>query len=203
MTKMMNKTYWEDRYHNKEDFWNAKSITTPIQTYIDQLTDKSMQILVPGLGHGHELVYLHKQGFTQSIGLDFTTVAFEQTIQDYPSLSIDKVVAEDFFLHQGCYDLILEQTFFCSLPIEQRKDYVQKTHELLQPEGKLVGLLFDTVFDKQTPPYGGSKEEYLTLFEPYFTIEVMERAFNSIKPRQDRELFIILKKKHGTKNHFK
>lgn len=202
MTKMMNKTYWEDRYRNKEDFWNAKSITTPIQAYIDQLTDKSIQILVPGVGHGHELVYLHNQGFTRSIGLDFTTLAFEQTIQAEPNLSKDDVVVEDFFKHQGTYDLILEQTFFCSLPVEQRKDYVQKMHELLQPEGKLVGLLFDTVFDKQTPPYGGSKEEYLALFEPYFTIEVMERAFNSIKPRQDRELFIILKKKTWHKKSF-
>lgn len=202
MTKMLNKSYWEDRYQNKEDFWNAKSITTPLKAYIDQLEDKSIQVLVPGVGHGHELVYLHKQGFTESVGVDFTTIAFEQTIENEPSISKDAVVIADFFQHQGKYDLILEQTFFCSLPVVKRKDYVQKMHELLQPEGKLVGLLFDTTFEHDTPPYGGDKDEYLALFEPYFTIEVMERAFNSIKPRQDRELFIILKKKIWHKKSF-
>ena len=202
MTKMLNKSYWEDRYQNKEDFWNAKSITTPLKEYIDQLEDKSIHILVPGVGHGHELVYLHKQGFNKSVGVDFTTMAFEQTIENEPSITKDVVVLADFFQHQGKYDLILEQTFFCSLPIEKRKDYVQKMYELLQPEGKLVGLLFDTTFEHDTPPYGGNKEEYLALFEPYFTIEVMERAFNSIKPRQNRELFIILKKKIWHKKSF-
>ncbi len=191
----MNKTYWEDRYRNKEDFWNAKSITTPIKAYVDQLKDKTIQILIPGVGHGHELVYLQQQGFKQSKGLDLTTIAFEQTIEKEKEISVDQVVVEDFFQHQGVYDLILEQTFFCSLPIEKRQDYVMKIHELLRPKGKLVGVLFDVVFEQQQPPYGGSKEEYLALFEPYFTVEVMERAVNSIKPRQDRELFIILKKK--------
>ncbi|WP_410881104.1 methyltransferase domain-containing protein [Myroides sp. DW712] len=198
-----NKDYWEDRYAKKEDFWNSKAITTPLKAYIDQVKDKTLYVLVPGVGHGHELVYLVQQGFSQSKGLDFTTMAFEETLKSEPSLSIDHVIVGDFFTHEGTYDLIIEQTFFCSLPLDKRKDYVQKMHELLRPEGKLVGLLFDTVFDTATPPFGGSKAEYKALFEPYFTIEVMERAYNSIKPRQDRELFIILKKKHGTKNHFK
>lgn len=197
-----NKSYWEDRYAQKEDFWNAKTITTPLKAYIDQLNDKTLRVLVPGVGHGHELVYLQQQGFTQSKGLDLTTIAFEETMKHEPSVSKDQVIVSDFFAHEGTYDLIIEQTFFCSLPIAKRKDYVQKMHGLLRPEGKLVGLLFDTDFDKPYPPFGGTKDEYLALFEPYFTIEVMERAFNSIKPRQDRELFIILKKKTWHKKLF-
>jgi len=195
MTTIWNKTYWEDRYTKKEDFWNAKTITTPLKTYIDQLEDKTLRVLIPGVGHGHELVYLHQKGFTQSKGLDFTTLAFEETMKSESSVSKDHIIVSDFFAHEGTYDLIIEQTFFCSLPIAKRKDYAQKMYALLRTEGKLVGLLFDTTFEKNTPPFGGNKEEYLKLFEPYFTIEVMERAYNSIKPRQDRELFIILKKK--------
>ncbi len=195
MTKILNKNYWEDRYTKQEDTWNAKAITTPLKEYIDQLTTLNAQILVPGLGHGHELLYLHRRGFCHSIGLDFTTVAFEETAKEQADFPVDHVVVGDFFEHKGTYDLILEQTFFCSLPIEKRKAYVEQMHALLQPHGKLVGVLFDTVFAQDEPPFGGNEQEYRQLFEPYFTIEVMERAYNSIKPRQNRELFIILKKK--------
>lgn len=191
----MTKEYWEDRYLNQQVSWDAKSITTPLRAYIDQLTDKEVRILVPGLGHGYELLYLHKRGFKNSVGLDFTAVAFEETCKKELDSPRDKVILGDFFQHEGNYDLILEQTFFCSIPVEQRIDYVKKMHDLLRPKGKLVGLLFDAAFESHTPPFGGNKETYLALFEPYFTIEVMDRAFNSIKPRQDRELFIILKKK--------
>lgn len=130
-----------------------------------------------------------------SFGLDYTAVAFEETTKEHNDFPIERVIIGDFFKHEGSYDLIIEQTFFCSLPVEQRKAYVEKMHSLLQPNGKLVGLLFDTFFEEDTPPYGGDREEYVALFEPYFAIEVMDRSFNSIKPRQNRELFIILKKK--------
>ena len=202
MTKMLNKNYWEDRYLKQEAGWNAKSITTPLKAYIDQLNAQDIRILVPGLGHGHELLYLHRKGFQYSVGLDFTDVALKETAKEHRDFPVNKVILGDFFDHKGTYDLILEQTFFCSLPVEKREAYVRKMYELLQPQGKLVGLLFDTVFEHSAPPYGGNKAEYLALFEPYFTVEVMERAFNSIKPRQNRELFIILKKKTWHKKLF-
>ncbi|MGG5508149.1 MULTISPECIES: methyltransferase domain-containing protein [unclassified Myroides] len=195
MTKILNKKYWEDRYNKQEATWNAKAITTPLKAYIDQLTMLDAHILVPGLGHGHELLYLHRQGFSQSVGLDFTAVAFEETAKVHADFPVNHVVIGDFFEHRGRYDLILEQTFFCSLPVDKRKAYVKQMHALLQPHGKLVGVLFDAVFEQDTPPFGGNEQTYRQLFEPYFTIEVMERAYNSIKPRQNRELFIILKKK--------
>jgi len=195
MKKMLNKTYWEDQYINQAAFWNAKSITTPLKDYINQLEDKSLRVLVPGLGHGHELIYLHKKGFVHSIGLDFTSIAFNETLQVERDFPPNKLVLEDFFQHEGIYDLILEQTFFCSLPLERREAYVEKMHSLLSAKGKLVGVLFDTTFEQEAPPFGGDKETYFALFSPYFDIEVMERAVNSIKPRQNRELFIILKKK--------
>ncbi|MGG5601206.1 methyltransferase [Myroides sp. DF42-4-2] len=195
MTKELNKAYWEDRYRNQEAKWNAKSITTPLQAYIDQLTQTERSILVPGVGHGHELLYLHRKGFTSSVGIDLTAIAMEETAKEHADFPVDHVIIGDFFAHEGQYDLILEQTFFCSLPMEKREDYVKKMYELLRPNGKLVGVLFDAFFEQLGPPFGGDRETYKALFEPYFTLEVMEPAFNSIKPRQDRELFIILKKK--------
>ena len=66
--------------------------------------------------------------------------------------------------------------------------------ELLKPKGKLVGLLFNKDF-QNGPPFGGNKTEYLTYFSPYFNSIYMENAYNSIKPRQDSEFFIMIQNK--------
>ena len=66
---------------------------------------------------------------------------------------------------------------------------------LLKTNGKLVGLLFNIPLFKDYPPFGGNKKEYLELFTNDFRIKTMENAYNSITPRKDNELFIILEKK--------
>jgi hypothetical protein len=93
------------------------------------------------------------------------------------------------------FDLILEQTFFCAIPPSMRVDYVSKMNDVLHSKGKIAGLLFDFPLTEEGPPYGGSKEEYLALFSEKFTIKTIERAHNSIKPRQNKELFFIFEKK--------
>ncbi|MEK6452332.1 MULTISPECIES: methyltransferase domain-containing protein [unclassified Myroides] len=196
MTKPLNKDYWEGRYIENNAKWSVGAITTPLKEYIDQLPNKDIKILVPGLGHGHELLYLHRLGFTNIVGLDLTDIAMRETcdaVSDFPK---DKVVLGDFFEHNGQYDLIIEQTFFCSLPKTLRKKYVDKMYDLLLPGGKLVGVLFDCEFKNDEPPFGGSKEEYTTLLSEKLNINLIETAYNSIKPRAGRELFFITIKQH-------
>ena len=100
------------------------------------------------------------------------------------------MVLGNFFDLTGSYDLIIEQTFFCALNPSMRKQYAAKVHELLKPEGKLVGVLFNTDFAHDGPPFGGSRKEYIQIFSPYFNLDIIEDAHNSIKPRQGNELFI-------------
>jgi hypothetical protein len=90
--------------------------------------------------------------------------------------------------------LVIEQTFFCALDPSLRRAYAEKMHEILNPGGRLVGLLFDDPLFSDHPPFGGSKQVYLPYFEDLFEIEVMEKAYNSIAPRAGRELFISLRK---------
>ncbi|MHC5354932.1 class I SAM-dependent methyltransferase [Myroides sp. LJL115] len=187
--------YWQNRYEQNNSPWNAQKVTTPIKEYIDQLSDQSIRILIPGVGHGHELHYLYKRGFNHIKGLDLTGIAAQSTFEVHKDFPIDKVVIGDFFTHKGKYDLILEQTFFCAIPREQRIQYVEKMKELLTENGKLVGVLFDTEFDQQSPPFGGGYQEYFDLFNSKMNIKTMERAYNSIPPRANRELFIIIENK--------
>ena len=88
-----------------------------------------------------------------------------------PSIPKNHLIQTDFFQWNETYDLILEQTFFCALDPNLRVAYAQKMASMLRPNGKLVGLFFDTDFANDFPPFGGNKEEYLSYFTPYFDIQ--------------------------------
>jgi len=68
----LDKEYWTERYNQNNIPWDAGVITTPIKEYIDQLTNKDLKILIPGLGNGHELNYLYTNGFKNVYGLDIS-----------------------------------------------------------------------------------------------------------------------------------
>lgn len=58
MINQLNKSYWENRYTNNLIGWNIGYISTPLKTYIDQIKDKSLKILIPGAGNSYEAEYL-------------------------------------------------------------------------------------------------------------------------------------------------
>lgn len=192
------KKYWSQRYKEANTGWDIGAPSTPIKTYIDQLEDKDAKILIPGAGNAYEAEYLWKQGFKNVYILDISELPLQAFKERNPDFPIEQLICEDFFTHDNTYNLIIEQTFFCSFPPfpEKRKAYATHMAKLLQPKGKLVGLwfCFPLTDDLINPPFGGSKEEYMDYFEPYFTVKTLEKAHNSIPPRASRELFGIFEK---------
>lgn len=186
---------WTLRYHNGETGWDIGQPSTPLKEYIETLSDKGLRILIPGGGNGYEAELLLEKGFKNTVLLDWSQApldAFAARNVDFPH---NQLVCGDFFLHNGEYDLIIEQTFFCAIDPKLRADYAKKVHELLTPGGKLVGVLFNITFAKEGPPFGGSEAEYLEYFEPYFHIRRFEPCTNSITPRAGSELWIELERK--------
>ncbi len=186
--------YWEERYQKGETSWDIGSISTPLKEYIDQLTDKNIKILIPGAGNGYEFDYLIKKGFKNVFVVDIAASPLKNIAQRNPEFA-SNIMHTDFFALNDSFDLIIEQTFFCAIPPNMRSNYAKKMHEILQPKGKIVGLLFDFPLTADGPPFGGSAEEYLALFSNNFSLKTLEKAYNSIKPRQNRELFFIFEVK--------
>ncbi|MBC9796932.1 methyltransferase domain-containing protein [Sinomicrobium weinanense] len=187
--------FWEHKYNSSNTFWDIGHISTPLKTYIDQLENRALKILVPGAGNSYEAEYLFRKGFKHVYVLDFARpplLNFKKRVPDFPDAQL---LHQDFFTLSMSFDLILEQAFFCALPPKSRPEYARKMQQLLSPAGKLAGLLFDFPLSDEGPPFGGSKEEYLEHFSPHFDILTMERCYNSIKPRSGRELFFILRPK--------
>ena len=187
--------YWQDRWADANTPWDMGHASPALVEYAAQLPRRDLRILIPGAGSGHEAVWLRSEGFTEVTILDIAEGALEQLQDKAPDFPKEHLVHGDFFSHEGEYDVILEQTFFCALSPDLRPAYVTQMHRLLADGGTLAGLLFD--FEKEDgPPFGGSEEEYRSRFEPLFEVRTMERAYNSIPPRQGSELFFILKKKN-------
>ena len=190
--------FWTKRYKEERTGWDIGYPSTPIKTYIDQLENKEIKILIPGAGNAYEAEYLFQQDFYNIYVMDISMIPLDEFAKRNPKFPNENLIHENFFEHQGQYDLILEQTFFCSFPPlkSNRKAYVKKMHELLKPNGKLVGIWFDIPLtgDLVKRPFGGDKEEYFGYFQPWFEVQVLERCYNSIEAREGSELFCIYKK---------
>jgi len=191
----LNKAFWDNKYTNEKLGWDIGYISTPLKGYIDQLADKNLKILIPGAGNGYEVEYLFNRGFTNIHVVDIARQPLVNLKNRIPLFPEDQLIHLNFFeLRESNFDLILEQTFFCALDPGLREAYAIKMNDLLRENGKLSGLLFDFPLTGKGPPFGGNINEYKKLFIGHFKIKTLERAYNSIKPRNGNELFFIFEK---------
>ncbi|MCH7401773.1 TPMT family class I SAM-dependent methyltransferase [Belliella kenyensis] len=194
MNLSLDQDYWSARYKENQTGWDLGEASTPIKQFLDQVTDKNIKILIPGAGNAYEAAYAYNMGFKNVYVLDFALLPLDNFKRTYPNFPMNQLYCEDFFDHEGSYDLIIEQTFFCALNPSLRSMYAEKMAKLLKDGGVLAGVLFNKNFTHVGPPFGGSKDEYIGYFEPFFDIQIMESCYNSILPRQESELFIKLVK---------
>lgn len=192
----LNKEFWVSRYRTNNIDWDTGAITTPLKSYIDQLTKLESKILIPGAGNSYEAEYLHNKGFKNVYVIDLVAEPLENLLKRVPSFPKEHLIQGNFFELNDSFDLVVEQTFFCALNPKLRKNYVNKMYDLLNPKGKIAGLLFQFDLTKEGPPFGGSKKEYIDIFSNKFNLKTLETAHNSIKPRAKKELFIIFEKKY-------
>ncbi len=189
----LDQTYWENQYLANATGWDLGQVSPPIASYIDTIETKNAKILIPGCGNTYEAEYLLEKGFTNITVIDIAPTLVENLNFKFIENQNVSVILGDFFEHQGTYDYIIEQTFFCAIPPTMRQKYVWKMHQLLTNNGKLVGLLFNRGFDV-SPPFGGNLTEYKSLFQESFEFIEFETAKNSFVTRNNTELFIEFKK---------
>jgi len=192
---LLDKYYWEARYLNNTTGWDLGHISRPIKEYVDQLKNKDLKILIPGAGNSYEAEYLMGRGFKNITVIDIVKEPLKNLESRITKNNSITLIQEDFFNHTGSYDIIIEQTFFCALELRFRESYFKKASQLLNREGLLIGILFNFSQTRTTPPFGGSKNEYLRLSRPYFNILKMEECYNSEPSRQGKELFLKIIKK--------
>jgi thiopurine S-methyltransferase len=196
--KIKTEEKWEERYRLGDTGWDMGIVSPPLKAYFDQLDGINHEILFPGAGNAYEAEYLFKRGFNNIYIADIAATPLQNFANRVPEFPEHQILHTDFFNIKKQFDLIVEQTFFCALNPDLRMSYAEKIHELLKPNGRLVGLLFDFKLSENGPPFGGSHQEYLNYFDNKFNIHKLERCYNSHPKRLEKELFINFEKQEQT-----
>ena len=189
----MNKAYWSSRYKKQQTGWDIGEASRPLIHLFEKIENKNLKVLIPGCGNAYEADYLYHIGFRNVFIMDIALEPLNEFRQRNKTFPRQHILHEDFFKHQGQYDLIVEQTFFCAISPELRQSYVEKCFELLKDGGRLIGVLFDREFEGG-PPFGGNKNEYLRLFKNHFKEVLIQNCYHSIKPRAGSEIIITCDK---------
>ena len=188
--------YWDAQWKSNTIGWDLGVPAPPLVAFIGTIENKEAKILIPGCGNAYEAEYLVSKGFKNITLIDISETACAILKVKFLNQSAVRVLCEDFFKLEDKFDVIIEQTFFCALPLIIRQRYVWKMHSLLNDHGILAGLLFNRQFDV-SPPFGGSLEEYEKLFQTAFHIDQLSTANNSVTPRANTELFFSFVKNNS------
>jgi SAM-dependent methyltransferase len=188
---------WQRHYEENDLGWDLGQVAPPFVKLWQEEKLPLGKVLVPGCGRGHEVVFMAENGF------DVTAIDFSSGAVTYLKNALKKrnlegrILHQDFFSldesHEGVYDLVLEQTFFCAISPKQRRDYVLNVSRILKPGGILVGLFYHT--DEQGgPPYNTTREDIEMHFSKKFEIQELDKTSLSAEQRKDKEWLGILKK---------
>lgn len=191
----LDKNFWTERYIEGTTQWDIGYPSTPLKEFIDSISNNELRILVPGAGNAYEAEYLWNKGFKNVFVLDISAQPLENFKIRNLTFPDDQMLLMDFFDLNQKFDLVLEQTFFCAIDPLLRQKYAEHMSKVVKQGGKLAGLLFNKHFENPGPPFGGTKEEYIPYFEPFFTIVKMDICANSIPKRLGSELWMELVRK--------
>ena len=100
MNDFLSPEFWSKRYQENQTGWDLKQVSPPIKEYVDQLTDKELQILIPGCGLGYEGEHLFKKGFTNVHLLDFSEEPILEFQKRNPIFPTTQLHTGDFFTHK-------------------------------------------------------------------------------------------------------
>ena len=198
MNEVNHSQFWEDIYLENDTGWDLKGVTP----FFDSISNELIQgkVCILGCGRGYDAIMFAEKGF------DVTAVDFAPTpISELNKLAIQKsviitTVQDDIFSlvekFPDTFDYVIEQTCFCAIDPNRRKEYETLVRTILKPGGKLVGLWFplDKSQEEGGPPFGTTIYEVKSIFNSGWKIEKENFPSQSVESRKGREKLIIFKK---------
>ena len=167
---------WEEIYQKGEVFWNKGEASPPMKQYLERHPVRG-RALVPGCGHGHEVVLAVEHGL-DAIGLDIAPTGVAEARALYPKLA-ERFVVGDLFNPpaelRGAFDVVLEHTCLSGLHPSLRADYRRGIDLTLKRGGLLIGVWFiepDLDPGDEGPPFPLSVPDLTALFaQDYEVVE--------------------------------
>jgi len=194
----MNDTDWDEHYQRGDVFWDKGAPAPALKQYLGRHTIRG-RALVPGCGRGHEVALAVEHGL-DAIGLDIAPTGLAEARELYPQFA-ERFRLGNFFDPpaelRGAFDIVLEHTCLCALPLTMRPDYRRAVDLALRRGGLLIGIWFiNPALDpgEEGPPFGISVAELTALFGDGYEIVddyVPDVAFPN---RENRERLRVLRR---------
>ena len=189
--------YWQSIYEEGEIGWD-KGVPAPpfVRVLKERPFSEGSRVLVPGCGLGHEVLFLAGLGY-QVTAVDFAEGAIsglKSRIGNLPATALRRDIFSLADDHQGAFDVVLEHTCFCAIPMEMRPRYAETMHAVLADGGRLVGLFYETDAP-EGPPFKTTQEDIDQHFSKFFEIVSLERPDDSFEGRLGKEWLVEMKKR--------
>lgn len=131
---------------------------------------------MPGCGRGYEVCALAVSGlYSKVVGLDLAPSGVEAARGHAATVggaAVDRVewVCGNFFEYDGGpgFQLVVDYTFLCALPVDMRTDWAKKMAELVEVGGVLLTLIFPLL--KIPEVAAASGPPFLVDFEMFETV---------------------------------
>ena len=191
--------FWNGRYLEKNTGWDLGKVAPPFVHLVESraLVPYS-SILIPGAGRGWEALYLAELGFAVTC-VDFApeAVAEGRALAERHGVRVSYVEEDLFRLspeHYGRFDYLLEQTCFCAIDPDRRREYREMAARMVRPGGELVGLFY--VHGREGgPPWTTTSEEVRDLFSPHFDFIEFAVTPHSVESRKGEEILARLRRR--------
>lgn len=189
--------YWQAVYEEGNPGWDKGAPAPPLQRVLEDLAlPAGLAALVPGCGFGHEALMLARLGY-EVTAVDFAPAAIADLRARAGNLPVKAIEADLFGLagdFGGAFDLVVEHTCFCAIPVEMRGEYAQVMARVLRPAGQFVGLFYET--DRESgPPFRTTGDDVQRHFSPLFEILHLSRPPDSFAGREDKEWLALMRKR--------
>jgi SAM-dependent methyltransferase len=189
---------WDERYRRGDIQWDKGVPSLPMRQYLER-RPVSGRALVPGCGHGHEVLLAVEHGL-DAIGLDIAPTAVMEARALYPKLA-ERFVVGDLFdpavAMRGAFDVVLEHTCMSGLPPALRADYRRGIDLTLRPGGLLIGVWFinpNLGPGEQGPPFPFSVPALTALFADGYEIVADYVPDAAFPGREGRERVRVLRR---------
>lgn len=176
-----NKRFWEQAWEDGRTRFHRDEVNSTLIEFAPKFFSPGARVLVPLCGKSIDLLWLATRGYGVT-GVEIAHQPIQEFIQEnqlegqwqekrYQVKGQRLTIFEqDFFHHDGRYDVIYDRACLVALPHDLRKRMSERYHELLMPEGKI--LLLTIVHNNEGgPPFSVTEDEVQVLFAKKFTIK--------------------------------
>ena len=168
--------FWEGLYAQRQDGWELGEAAPSLRAWLHAggTLPPGGRIAVPGCGRGHDARLLTRHGYAVT-GFDFAEAAVTEARRLAAREAVRAVFEQrDVFTlasdYAGAFDAAWEYTCFCAIDPDRRAEYARVLHDILRPEGVLLGCFYPLKEGADGPPYPVSLEDIEATLGPFFRI---------------------------------